>query len=153
MIQATLPPTIEVREYLDSKPAGETFWSRISVEGMGWWKASAFSRISALEHSGVQDDLGEYQATTRAANQLRLYIDRLTPVALPAPSVVPMSGHGLMAEWVSGQRRIEVMAFADGEIVQEAVHNDEPNADLSQLDQNALFSWLISGHQPLNAAA
>jgi hypothetical protein len=153
MIQATLPPTIEVREYLDSKPAGETFWSRMSSERMGWWKASAFSRISQLEHSGAQEDFGEYRATARAANQLRLYIDRLTPIALPAPSVVPISGHGLMAEWVTGQRRIEVMVFADGEVVQEAVHNNEPNADLSQLDQNVLFSWLVSGHKPSDATA
>ena len=148
MVLATLPPSIEIREFTRTTPvsfAAEPFWAQSGISRVleSSWKAVAFSRIAALEQGKNIPGAGDFRASEQAAGKLRLYVDKISIQSLPIPQVVPLSGSGTLLVWKSGSKAVEITAFADGEIVPEAFENREPNEQFSQSDPQTLVEWLV----------
>jgi len=145
---ATLPPVIELR---DAPPrpqirnAAIPVWSelhRVRIQQSSW-KSVAFSRITALEQGKNIAGAGDFRPSERAAGQLRLYVDHIALESLPMPSIIPLSGRGIMLTWQSGIRAVEVTSFADGEIVAEARENNETICDLPMSDPDSILLWMV----------
>jgi hypothetical protein len=153
MALASLPPAIEIRDFRRNVPirfATELFWCQAdavkAAEGVSW-KTVAFSRISDLEYGKQVAGAGDFRASEQAAGQLRLYLNRIPLKSLPIPSVVPLSGRGIMLTWQSGVRAVEVTSFADGEIVLDALENDQTKEELSDRDAESVLAWLVNSSE------
>lgn len=150
MALATLPPSVEIREEVTRSevkaPSAAGFWAqqgRID-QGLGSsWKNELFSRIGRLEIGASAPGFGNFAVSENAADQLRLELAGISIQSLPYPSVVALSGQGVQIDWQSGTRSVEVTAFADGELVFEAL--EAGNAvELQEDSLESHLKWLVS---------
>jgi hypothetical protein len=147
MALATIPPAIEIREtqpVTTQHVVSDLYWTACSLRDnyrFAPWKTAAFSGIAALEQGKNVPGLGDFRVSDQTARELRLRINEIAVDSLPIPTVVPLSGRGIMLSWESGARTVEITAFADGEIVVEAIGEHAPEAELTELE--TLLKWLI----------
>ena len=145
----TLPPVVEVREAYKrpdySSPSGFVFWAQLggTEPSFGSWKSNVFARIAKLERGLSAPGFGNFRVSEEAAAQLRLQLTKVSLQSLPFPLVAAISGQGVHIDWRSGTRALEVTAFADGELVFEAMEAGNPVelADLNSLD--SYLKWLV----------
>jgi hypothetical protein len=150
MALATLPPSIELREEFRRSdvqaPSDASFWAqqgRLDLGSGSSWKNELFSRIGRLERGASAPGFGNFAVSENAAGQLRLELAGISIQSLPYPSIVALSGQGVQIEWRSGTRAIEVTAFADGELVFEAL--EAGNAvELPEDSLQSYLKWLVS---------
>jgi hypothetical protein len=103
----------------------------------------AFSQIANLERQTASDNT--FRASETAAARMRLILAMIKLQSLPMPTIVPISGHGIFAEWKNGARAVEITAFADGDVVIEAMQDRIAGEQVSQEDPHSVLSWLVSG--------
>jgi hypothetical protein len=149
MALATLPPSVEIREEVkrsDVKtPSDAVFWAQEGRSDIGfgsYWKNEVFSRIGKLELGVEAPGFGNFAVSGNAAGQLRLELAGISLKSLPYPSVVALSGQGVQIDWQSGTRAVEVTAFADGELVFEALDAGS-SVDLPDASLESCLRWLV----------
>ena len=150
MALATLPPSVEIREEVRRSdieaPSSAGFWvqqGRIDIGIGSSWKNELFSRIGKLQTGAAVPGFGNFAVSENAAGNLRLELAGVSLQSLPYPSVVALSGQGVQIEWQSGTRAVEITAFADGELVFEALEAGHP-AELHESSLESLLKWLVS---------
>jgi hypothetical protein len=153
MALATLPPSVEIREEFrrfDFEVPSSGFWvqeGRIDLSVGSSWKNELFSRIGKLQMGSSAPGLGNFAVSENAAGQLRLELAGISLQSLPYPSVVALSGQGVQIDWRSGTRAVEVTAFADGELVCEALESGR-SVELHESGLESHLKWLVSVPRP-----
>ncbi|MGO9434399.1 MAG: hypothetical protein ACLP00_08890 [Terracidiphilus sp.] len=145
----TLPPAVEVREDFRRSENRSTSalaaWFQVSTvdPSFGSWKNDVFVKLAKLERGPDVAGFGDFRLSESAAGQLRLLLARVSLQSLPFPSVVGISGQGAQLDWRSGDRSVEITAFADGELVIEATERGNP-VDLDEREGlEAFLNWLV----------
>ncbi len=145
----TLPSYGEVRREFkrSGNPSASNLaaWSqRSNVEPTSSWKNDVFARLAKLELGPNVAGFGNFRLSESAAGQLRLQLAEISLQSLPFPSVLAISGQGAQLEWRTGDRSVEVTAFADGELVIEATERGRTPEELTDDDGlEAYLKWLI----------
>lgn len=150
MALATLPPIVEIRELTPVQKSSietKSYWYIYSASDAPW-KTTALTRISNLEQGKSAMGFGNLRPSEQAAAQLRRCVVDIGLESLPLPTVVPLSGSGIMLSWQSGRRKVEATAFADGEIVLEALE-DGDNPRIPTDRPEGLLKWLIGQTETL----
>jgi hypothetical protein len=148
MAYLTLPPAVEIRESFKrpesrSALAFAAWFQDPSVDLAGSWKSEVFAKLAKLERGPDVPGFGNFRLSGEAAGQLRLQLAGISLQSLPFPSVVPLSGRGAQLDWRTGDRSVEVTAFADGELVIEAAEGGR-QIDLDELTGlESYLEWLI----------
>lgn len=120
----------------------ESYWFTCSASDAAW-KTAALSRISSLEQGKSAPGFGNLRPSEQAAAQIRLCVSEIALESLPLPTVVALTGNGIMLVWQSGRRKVEATAFADGEVVLEALENGENAEGIPTEKPEVLLKWLI----------
>jgi hypothetical protein len=148
MTLATLPPITEYRQEFTRDAANQvkSAWAQAAPDPYkqgGWWKEIVFSRISKLERETNADDFGTFNISEMVASKVRSRLSKVSLQSLPLPVVVPISGNGLSLTWATGTRSVEVTAFADGEVIIDALESDHYVEFREDKDLEAVLIWLI----------
>jgi hypothetical protein len=148
MAYLTLPPAVEVRESFKrsenrSALAFAAWFQAATVDLTGSWKNEVFAKLAKFERGPDVPGFGSFRLSEEAAGQLRLQLAAVSLQSLPFPSLAPLSDRGAQLDWRTGDRSVEVTAFADGELVIEAVEGGRPvNLDASARLESYL-EWLV----------
>lgn len=149
MTYMTLPPAIEVREAFrreDTPSASATaaWFQPTGVDpNFGSWKNDVFIKLASLERGADVPGFGNFRLSEEAAGQLRLELAGISLQSLPFPSVVAISGQGAQLDWRTGERLVEVTAFADGELVIEAIEGGTPTELEDATNLESYLKWLV----------
>jgi hypothetical protein len=158
MAYVTLPPVVEIREAFRRTEKGSVSvlaaWTRTPSEPLGSWKNYVFAKLAHLERGPNVPGFGNFKLSEEAAGQLRLRLAGISLQSLPIPSVAPLSGRGAQLDWQSGTRSVELTAFADGELVIEAIDNGTPVEMEEEEELESYLKWLVgAGDRQLEYAA
>jgi len=143
----TLPPVVEIRESFRRTPNSGSnlaaWYQSGSPDPIGSWKGEVFRKLERLERGPDVPGLGNLRLSEAAAAQLRLQLAGVSLQSLPFPSVVGISGQGAQLDWRTGERMVEVIAFADGELVIEATDRGTPVEFEETEGLETYLEWLV----------
>jgi hypothetical protein len=139
----TLPPGVEMRKAFrrteNLSPSTLGAWHQVgAADPITSWKNEVFAKLAKLERGS-----GDFRLSENAADQLRVQLANISLQSLPFPSVIALSGQGAQLDWRTGERSVEVTAFADGELVIEAAEAGN-TIDLDSMeDLESYLEWLV----------
>lgn len=144
----TLPPAIEFRQEVQrtersSASVLAAWFQNKGPDMFGLWKNDVFAKLAKLERGPNVPGFGNFRLSESAAGQLRLQLERVSLESLPFPTVVPLSGEGAQLDWRTGDRSVEVTAFADGELVIEAIQGGNPIELDEATGLESYLEWLV----------
>jgi hypothetical protein len=148
MSYATLPPVAEYRQQFkrEADRVSKSAWHRPSTDAYsqgGWWRDVVFSRVSKFVRDPAASNLGTFNITEEVARKVRSQLYQVSIQSLPLAAVIPLSGHGITLTWVSGDRSVEMTAYADGDITIEPFDAGQ-YVDLTEEENlEAALSWLV----------
>jgi hypothetical protein len=144
----TLPPVAEIRGVFtrseNRSASALAAWSQPSEADQNFasWKNEVFAKLAKLERGPDVPGFGNFRLSENAAGQLRLQLASVSLQSLPFPTIVGISGQGAQLDWRSGNRSVEITAFADGELLIETAEMGNP-VDLPDRGLESYLKWLV----------
>ncbi len=144
----TLPPAVEIRgafrrgESRSASALAAWFQSGDVDQNFASWKNEVFAKLANLERGPNVPGFGNFRLSENAAGQLRVQLAGVSLRSLPFPSVVGISGEGAQLNWCTGNRSVELTAFADGELVIDATEAGN-SIDLPEAGLESHLKWLV----------